>query len=71
MQASRAVNQACGRVIRHLHDYGAIILADERFQVRAPALALNSTHYIIVMRDYTENNTHDYSLLIIITCSSQ
>jgi regulator of telomere elongation helicase 1 len=29
-QASRAVNQAVGRVIRHRHDYGAIILADER-----------------------------------------
>ena len=27
------MNQACGRVIRHVHDYGAIILADERFQV--------------------------------------
>lgn len=30
-QASRAVNQAIGRVIRHRHDYGAIILLDERF----------------------------------------
>ncbi|KAF0701694.1 Aste57867_7890 [Aphanomyces stellatus] len=30
-QASRAVNQAVGRVIRHRHDYGAIILLDERF----------------------------------------
>lgn len=29
-QASRAVNQAVGRVIRHRHDYGAIILCDER-----------------------------------------
>ena len=33
-QASRAVNQAMGRVIRHVHDYGAIILADDRFRVR-------------------------------------
>ena len=32
-QATRAVNQAMGRVIRHRHDYGAIILADERFRV--------------------------------------
>lgn len=32
-QATRAVNQAMGRVIRHMHDYGAIILADERFKV--------------------------------------
>ncbi|KAI9203774.1 helicase C-terminal domain-containing protein [Polychytrium aggregatum] len=30
--ASRAVNQAVGRVIRHRKDYGAIILCDERFQ---------------------------------------
>uniref|UniRef100_A0A2N9I226 ATP-dependent helicase C-terminal domain-containing protein n=1 Tax=Fagus sylvatica TaxID=28930 RepID=A0A2N9I226_FAGSY len=28
-QASRAVNQAVGRVIRHRHDYGAIIFCDE------------------------------------------
>ena len=33
-QASRAVNQAMGRVIRHRHDYGAIILCDDRFQAR-------------------------------------
>lgn len=30
-EASRAVNQAIGRVIRHRHDYGAIIFCDERF----------------------------------------
>ncbi|XP_070556036.1 LOW QUALITY PROTEIN: regulator of telomere elongation helicase 1-like [Ptychodera flava] len=30
-QASRAVNQAIGRVIRHKEDYGAIILCDNRF----------------------------------------
>ncbi|GAB2293557.1 Regulator of telomere elongation helicase 1 [Dionaea muscipula] len=30
-QASRAVNQAVGRVIRHRHDYGALIFCDERF----------------------------------------
>lgn len=30
-QASRAVNQAVGRVLRHKDDYGAIILCDERF----------------------------------------
>lgn len=29
-QASRAVNQAVGRVIRHRYDYGAIIFCDER-----------------------------------------
>eukprot|EP00939_MAST-03C_sp_MAST-3C-sp1_P002617 g2617.t1 len=31
IQASQAVNQAIGRVIRHKDDYGAIILCDERF----------------------------------------
>lgn len=30
-QAMRAVNQSVGRVIRHINDYGAIILCDERF----------------------------------------
>ncbi|XP_074643573.1 regulator of telomere elongation helicase 1-like [Tubulanus polymorphus] len=30
-QATRAVNQAIGRVIRHKQDYGAILLCDERF----------------------------------------
>lgn len=30
-QASRAVNQAVGRVIRHRQDYGAILLCDWRF----------------------------------------
>ncbi|KAJ8257323.1 hypothetical protein GJAV_G00184360 [Gymnothorax javanicus] len=31
-QASRAVNQAIGRVIRHREDYGAIFLCDHRFK---------------------------------------
>ena len=30
-QASRAVNQAIGRVIRHRHDFGAILLCDTRY----------------------------------------
>ena len=32
IQAIRAVNQAIGRVIRHIRDYGAIFLIDERYQ---------------------------------------
>ncbi|KAK1860558.1 hypothetical protein I4F81_003146 [Pyropia yezoensis] len=35
-QASRAVNQAAGRAIRHVHDYGAVVFLDERFA--APAV---------------------------------
>ncbi|KAF2884481.1 hypothetical protein ILUMI_21698 [Ignelater luminosus] len=31
LEATRAVNQAMGRVIRHRYDYGAIILLDSRF----------------------------------------
>lgn len=31
LEATRAVNQAIGRVIRHRHDYGAILLCDYRF----------------------------------------
>ena len=30
-QAMRAVNQSIGRVIRNIHDYGAILLCDERY----------------------------------------
>lgn len=31
LEATRAVNQAIGRVIRHKDDYGAILLCDQRF----------------------------------------
>lgn len=37
-QASRAVNQAVGRVIRHRKDYGAILLCDERYAMQRHSL---------------------------------
>ncbi len=40
----RAVNQAMGRVIRHRWDYGAIILADERF--RQPGTQKNMSRWV-------------------------
>ena len=40
-QATRAVNQAVGRVIRHRMDYGAIILCDERFSYESQRAGLS------------------------------
>lgn len=31
IQAFRALNQALGRCLRHVHDWGALLLIDERF----------------------------------------
>lgn len=38
-EAMRTVNQCIGRVIRHKEDYGAIILADERYATQIDALS--------------------------------
>ncbi|XP_037938569.1 regulator of telomere elongation helicase 1 homolog [Teleopsis dalmanni] len=41
LDATRAVNQAIGRVIRHRHDYGAILLCDMRFQQQSQVQQLS------------------------------
>ncbi|KAH8281240.1 hypothetical protein KR018_001377 [Drosophila ironensis] len=41
LEATRAVNQAIGRVIRHRHDYGAILLCDSRFKDAAQVQQLS------------------------------
>lgn len=42
LEASRAVNQAIGRVIRHQNDYGAILLCDCRFNNQRQKSQLSS-----------------------------
>jgi Fanconi anemia group J protein len=39
LQAFRAVNQALGRCIRHLKDYGALFLIDARYAEKTTSLA--------------------------------
>lgn len=41
LDATRAVNQAIGRVIRHRDDYGAILLCDVRFQYNSQVQQLS------------------------------
>lgn len=42
LEATRAVNQAIGRVIRHKDDYGAILLCDNRFNQQRQKNQLSS-----------------------------
>ncbi len=43
-QAFRALNQAIGRTVRHRHDYGAMVLLDERCECAPAALKPPLTH---------------------------
>ncbi|EGD73796.1 hypothetical protein PTSG_05489 [Salpingoeca rosetta] len=53
-QATRAVNQAIGRVIRHRKDYGAIILADTRFKRTRNQLPAWLRAHVQEFRDFGE-----------------
>jgi hypothetical protein len=55
-QAARAVNQAVGRVIRHRHDYGAVLLLDERFAQESNRSSLSAwvRPYVRVFNDFPE-----------------
>ncbi|XP_029051589.2 regulator of telomere elongation helicase 1 homolog isoform X1 [Osmia bicornis bicornis] len=53
LEASRAVNQAIGRIIRHKNDYGAIILCDCRFENPSFKKQLSAW-----LRPYVKNFNH-------------
>lgn len=59
-QAMRAINQAVGRVIRHRHDYGAVLLCDERFEQPRyrDALSLWLRPRVTVAQAFGEVNAH-------------
>jgi regulator of telomere elongation helicase 1 len=52
--ALRSVNQAIGRVIRHKDDYGAIVLADERFRNQLPLLSAWVRQNLMVKEEFGE-----------------
>jgi hypothetical protein len=51
-QAYRALNQAVGRCIRHKHDYGAIILVDERYSKDQRHIGSLSKWFRSVVKNY-------------------
>jgi len=65
-QAARAVNQAIGRVIRHRHDYGAIILCDERFAYQQQQNCLSKwlQPFCFTCRSYGEHSSELRSRVI-------
>jgi hypothetical protein len=55
--ASRAVNQALGRIIRHKNDWGAIFLLDDRFERESQKKHLSSW-----IRPSSENSSRFFSV---------
>ncbi|CCW59750.1 unnamed protein product [Phytomonas sp. EM1] len=53
-EAMRAVNQCIGRVIRHKDDYGAVVLADERFAQQLENLSEWVSARTAVYREFRE-----------------
>ncbi|KEG13755.1 helicase [Trypanosoma grayi] len=53
-EAMRSVNQCVGRVIRHKDDYGAVVLADERFSDRMDGLSEWVAMRCFVHREFRE-----------------
>lgn len=56
-QATRAVNQAIGRVIRHVQDYGAILLLDHRYAYQSGKSQISKW-----LRDLIQTNNNFQSL---------
>lgn len=57
-QASRAVNQAIGRVLRNRYDYGAIILVDERFSTNKDQISKWIRPHIKVSDNHSNITRH-------------
>lgn len=55
LQAFRALNQAIGRCIRHIKDYGAIFLVDERFYQPSNAESLSKWLRKGIQYQYADN----------------
>ncbi|KAJ8711089.1 hypothetical protein PYW07_008331 [Mythimna separata] len=59
VQAYRALNQAAGRCVRHRGDWGAVLLADARYQ-----LPYYTEHLSSWIRRFLGNNHHTYESLV-------
>ncbi|CAO1391915.1 unnamed protein product [Diamesa serratosioi] len=67
LEATRAVNQAIGRVIRHKDDYGAILLCDSRFHGQQQKTSLSSW----IQTHLRQTNVQDNNFGLVIRDLSQ